>query len=334
MPGLLAAVAVAVVARLASRALPGPLANLDEVVIAVALGLAVAGFGLPERLGPGLRLASTTLLRIGIVLLGVRLSLPEIGRLGARTALVIVALMCLAAVVVLLASRVTSLDARERALVAVGTAVCGNSAIAASAPTIGASDEQVARAVAANTLVGTVALFAYPAIGHAVGVDGAAFGSWAGAAINDTAQVVAAGFAYGEVAGEVAVTVKLVRNALMAPALVVLALVFARRGGQRLTPQGVRRAVPGFLVAFLAVAAANSLGLTDAAADWLGWPVESLALDASRALVLTALAAVGLSTPPSSFRRGGVQMGLVALAAGLAVAVVSFALMVGLGLGA
>ena len=119
----------------------------------------------------------------------------------------------------LVLSRLAAVDSRLAVLLAVGAAVCGNSAVVATSPVIGARPRDTAYAVATVTLFGTIAVFAYPLIGHAAHLGDAVFGLWAGIAINDTSQVVAASSAYSPGAFEVATVVKLIRNALMAPLL-------------------------------------------------------------------------------------------------------------------
>ena len=134
-------------------------------------------------------------------------------------------------------ARLVQVDDRLAVLIAVGSAVCGNTAIVATAPVIGARAREVAYAVATITLFGTLAVFLYPTIGRAVGLSPTSSGLWAGVAVHDTSQVIATGAAFGPEALDVATVVKLIRNALMAPLLFLIAAVWAgARGRQRRHP--------------------------------------------------------------------------------------------------
>ena len=137
--------------------------------------------------------------------------------------------MAVSFAIVLLAARVVRIDGRLAVLIAVGSAVCGNTAIVATAPVIGARAREVAYAVATITLFGTLAVFLYPAIGRAIALPQPQFGLWAGVAVHDTSQVIATSASYGSGALDVATVVKLIRNALMAPLLLVIATVWAAR---------------------------------------------------------------------------------------------------------
>jgi uncharacterized integral membrane protein (TIGR00698 family) len=189
--------------------------------------------------------------------------------------------------------------------------VCGNSAIIATAPVIGARGREVAYAVATITLFGTLAVLVYPAIGHLLGLGDTAFGLWSGIAVNDTSQVVAASASYSARALEVATVVKLIRNAMMAPLLVLIAWQWARRTGREHgTTSGLRRAVPLFVLGFVAMAALRTVGLVDAS-------LAGILDGEARWLILVALAGVGLSIRLGELRSVGPRP----LAVGLATAV-------------
>ena len=174
-------------------------------------------------------------------------------------------------------ARLVRVDDRLAVLIAVGSAVCGNTAIVATAPVIGARAREVAYAVATITLFGTLAVFLYPTIGRAIGLSQPSSGLWAGVAVHDTSQVIATGAAFGPEALDVATVVKLIRNALMAPLLFLIAAVWASRPRQ--APGGAARAGargrldgrredpprrPLFVLGFLALATLRTVGVIDA----------------------------------------------------------------------
>src|SRR5258705_9633342 len=210
LPGLILAVACAIAARLLHGLLPAKAgAVIGEVVMAVMLGLLIGNsVALPGALTPGIRFSFHTLVRAAIVILGAQFSFPQVVAIGGKAGLMIVLLMSLALLVAHALGRVAGVPGRLATLIGVGTAVCGNTAITAAAPAIRARDEEVSFAVATNTLFGTVAVFLYPLLGHWLGLSSAAYGTWAGTAVNDTFQVVAAGLAFSDAARQVATAVE------------------------------------------------------------------------------------------------------------------------------
>lgn len=310
LPGLALAVLVALVARLLHHALP-PAAGtvVGEVLFAVILGLVVGNaVRLPGALRPGIRFSFHTVLRAAIVLLGASLSFQQVVATGFEALLIIVILMSLALAVAHFLGRAMGVSPKLATLIGVGTAVCGNSAIAATAPVIRARDEEVSFAIATNTLFGTVAVLLYPVVGRALHFDDATFGMWAGTAVNDTSQVVAAGFAFSEAAGDVATTVKLTRNALMGLVIVGIGMAYSGSpgSGPSLRPwKRVQQSIPLFVVGFLLMALLHSVGALAWASRALGTDVVALLRDVSRVLILVALAGVGLSTRLDAMRTIG-----------------------------
>ncbi|HKQ63263.1 MAG TPA: putative sulfate exporter family transporter [Candidatus Polarisedimenticolaceae bacterium] len=327
LPGLLLALGVAIVARWLHGLLPGSLAKLlGEVIVAVVLGLAVANvLRLPAIVQPGLRFAFNTVLRTAIVLLGAGLSFRHVAAIGGRAVGMIAVLMALALAVAHLLARSAGVPGKLATLIGVGTAVCGNSAISATAPVIGAKDEETAFAIATNTLFGTLAVFAYPLLGHALHLDAAAFGSWCGTAVNDTSQVVATGFAYGDAAGKIATVVKLTRNALMGPLIVLLGVLYGA-GGRGSLGKRLKASIPLFVLGFLAMALLNTLGAVAWASSLVGRDLGAGLQAIARFLILLALAGVGLGTRFEAMRRIGARPFYVGLATALAVSAASLTL--------
>jgi uncharacterized integral membrane protein (TIGR00698 family) len=311
LPGLAAAIVVALAARASGLILP---ATISAVTIAVLIGLLVGQIPAVRSAGlePGLAFTATRVLRLGIVLLGARLSFDQILGIGLPAAVVVIVTMTAALLLVLALSRVAAVEPALAVLLAVGAAVCGNSAVVATAPVIGARSRDVAYAVATVTLFGTAAVFLYPIVGHAIPLGDVAFGLWSGIAINDTSQVVAASSAFSPGALEVATVVKLIRNALMAPLLIGIAWSWARSGrtaGD--TSAGLRKAVPLFVLGFVAMAALRTVGIIDA-------NLAAILDVASGWLIVTGLAAVGLSIRFEDLRAIGPR----ALAVGFGAAVI------------
>jgi uncharacterized integral membrane protein (TIGR00698 family) len=337
LPGLAAAIAIAIVARLLTTyLLPAILAEVTVALVLGAVGAAVLPAAPRAALAPGVRIAGQRILRVGIVLLGARLSLAEIAGIGGPALGTIVITMTVSLTLVLILARLAGVEPRLAVLLAVGSAVCGNTAIVATAPVIGARPREVAYAVATITLFGSLAVLLYPVIGHALGVDQATFGLWSGVAVHDTSQVIATSSAYGSGALDVATVVKLIRNALMAPLLLGIAWAWATFGPADpdasastggAVDRGIRRAFPIFVLGFVALAALRSVNVIG--------PDLAATLDTiARACILVALAGVGLSIRFDELR----QTRWHAIAIGLVVAVVvglgSLAAITTFGLGA
>jgi len=311
---------------------------VSAVAVAIVLGVLIRNlWGLAETCKPGVSFAVKRLLRVGIALLGAQLSLGQVLRTGATAVLVVATCIVLAILVVRFLSTRMGLSDRLGTLLAVGTSICGVSAIVATAPAIEAKQEETAMAVATITVFGLLAVVVYPLLGRALGLSDVVFGTWAGTAVNDTSQVIAAGLIYSQTAGEVATVVKLTRNLFMAPVIVVLSSWYLRRGQraegreQRAEGRGqkgisLKSAVPGFVLGFVAMAVLNSLGV---------FPPMALDLikTASSWLIVVALAGVGLETNLASLKAIGFRPFYAGLCAATFMAVVSFGLIRIFGIG-
>lgn len=326
IPGLSIALLVALLAQWFHALLPGSIGqSVGSVLIAVLLGLAVGNaVRLPSASASGIRFAFGPLLRLAIVLLGASLSLRAVASIGVKAVSMVVVLMLIALAVAQLLGRLLGISPKLASLLGVGTAVCGNTAISATAPVIGAEDKDISLAIATNTLFGTIAVFLYPILGRAFGFDDALFGTWAGSAVNDTSQVVATGFAYSETAGRVATTVKLTRNALMV--FVIVGMSFAHRDpAARELPfwTMVRKSVPLFVLFFLGLSLANSLGWIGWLSETVGRPIGSDLKSVAKFLTVVALAGVGLATRLSTMRQTGFKPVIVGLVTAVTVSICS-----------
>jgi len=322
-PGLAVAIGIAVISRLIAQVLPSA---VSEVLVAVLLGIVVANVvGLPKSTAPGIAFAVQRILRLGIILLGARLSLAAVLAIGVGALGLVLVCMTVALSVALLVGRAAKLPPRLALLIGVGTAVCGNSAIIATAPVIQAEEREVSFAVATITLFGTLAVFLYPLIGHALGMSDQSFGVWSGVAVNDTSQVVAASSAFSTAARDIATVVKLVRNALMAPLILLIAWWWERRAAvaEGAVSRGIRKAVPLFVLGFLAMVVLRSVGLIDA-------PLAGRIDVVASFCILVALSGVGLSTLIAQMRSMGLTPFYVGLGTAALLAMLSIAAILGL----
>jgi uncharacterized integral membrane protein (TIGR00698 family) len=308
IPGILLVVVVAAISWAISRSVTW----LPAAPLALVLGWAAA-FLVGARLAtdPGVSWSGTRPLRLGVMLLGAQLSLGEIVARGAEAIPLILVALIVVFGAALLIGRLFAIPSELRLLMGAGIGICGNSAIAAVAPIARASQQQVATAVATITVFGTAAVLVYPVVGAALGLSSGDYGVWSGIAIADTAQVVAAGFAAGSEAGEVATITKLTRNAFLGPVVLLIAAQAARSArAEAVAPIGLFTAIPPFVLGFLALAALRSLGVIGEA---LG---DVLALVGGFA-ILVGLAGIGYglrTTRPgrSDFRALGLGFAIMA----------------------
>ncbi|MDP2315797.1 MAG: putative sulfate exporter family transporter [Pseudomonadota bacterium] len=212
--------------------------------------------GIAIGLGPGNPWPKHTpkLVKQGLALcvvgLGFGVDLGVVARVGAEGIVVTALAIVLTLGVGIGLGRLLGVDRVLTVLIAVGTAICGGSAIAAAAPALDAKDEQVGVAIGTVFLLNAAALLVFPPVGHALGMDGPTFGRWAALAIHDTSSVVGAASAYGGGALAIATTTKLARALWIAP----LTLALSWREGR-----GRKFVLPWFIPAFLAAAALVSL---------------------------------------------------------------------------
>lgn len=281
---------------------------LSAVVIAILAGIIIRNaFGLPEKCRPGTTFAVKRILRLGIVLLGMRLSFVDVLKIGGRSLLIIILCITLAILVVRFISRLLGLPDRLGTLIGVGTSICGVSAIVATSPAIEAKEEETAFAVGTITLFGLLAVILYPLIGHLFHFSDAFFGTWAGTAVNDTSQVVATGLSFSERAGEVATVVKLTRNLFMAPVILLLSTFYMVKKAKEAGTENVeikkidyKKTFPVFVLGFVGMAVLRTLGIFSA--EGIGMIKTTAAF-----LIVSAIAGVGLSTSFASMKKIGLK---------------------------
>jgi uncharacterized integral membrane protein (TIGR00698 family) len=356
LPGVGLAIGLALLGRGLSRGIGTGLLGFErspisDISIAVLLGLVIRNtIGLPRVYDRGLRLCARTVLRAGIVLLGLKLSLAEAGALGVTALPIILTCITVALVFVTWINRALGLPGRLGSLIAVGTSICGVSAIAATAPVIEAEEDEVSYAVACITLFGLLALFVYPYLAHALfGAAPRLAGIFLGTAIHDTSQVAGAALMYQQQfrapeALSAATVTKLMRNLCMAA---VIPLVGARHrraarpgaAGGGATGGGARRAlprlatyVPLFVVGFLGTVVLRTAGdygpMAFGVLERATWTQFLHGADMLAAWCLAiAMASIGLGTGLARIRRLGLRPFSVGLAAALLVGGVSATLL-------
>jgi uncharacterized integral membrane protein (TIGR00698 family) len=304
-----------------------PVPRIEYVLWAILLGLVIGNLAGNRPwfkvFEPGIATYELWL-KLGIVLLGVRFLLADLARLGGVSLTLVVLEIVLAIVIIVGFSRLFGLGDKLTALLAVGSSICGVSAIIATKGAIEASDEDASFAIAAILALGAAGLFLYPAIGHLLGMSDHAFGLWAGLAVDNTAEAAAAGNLFSGEAGRVAVLAKTTRNAMIGIVVLGAALYFAAR--DRRAFQGSKLAFvwdrfPKFVLGFLTFSALASAGA------FASGQVTSIA-NASRWAFLLTFAGVGLRINLAEIRRQGVRPFVVGASAELSVAVATLLMVV------
>ncbi len=311
--------------------------GISALTIAIVLGMLVGNTAyahIAPASAAGVTFSKQTLLRLGIILYGLRLTFQDIGHVGLAGVLIdALVLSSTFALAWFLGTRVFGLDRKTAMLIGAGSSICGAAAVMAAEPVVRGRAEQVTVAVSTVVVFGTLAIFLYPVLYHLnaqyqlVTMSPTAYGIFAGSTIHEVAQVVAAGNAVGIDAGNTAVIAKMVRVMMLAPFLIVLSAYLSRAkdpSAAHATPDADgardkpgRIVIPWFALGFVAVAGLNSLAL-------LPQQVVSTAIDIDTVLLAMAMAALGLTTHVSAIRHAGVKP--------LALAALLFAWLIGGGL--
>lgn len=253
---------------------------------------------------PALKFTSKKILKLAIILLGASLSVNVIMSVGKMTFFVMIFTFAMCFGGGNLIRKFFGLNWKLGNLISAGTGICGGSAVAAIAPVIDADDKDIAFAMSSTFLFDMVMVALYPIMGRLLGMSDIAYGIWAGTSVNDTASVVASGYAFSEMAGDFATMVKLTRTIAIIPTVLVFAYIGTRIKQKELQNAGdgkqvnILKVIPWFITGFLALAILNSIGLIPVA-------VSGVMKTASKFLMVTALAAIGPGTSITDFKKAG-----------------------------
>lgn len=320
-PGLMLLLGIALLSTFFATFLPP---YIGAVFVAVVLGVIIANLFKPDPkvFGTGVKLGLGKFLKIAIVLLGAGITFQEILGFGGEGLIIIVVLISFVFASTFWLGRILGVSLKKLLLIAVGISICGNTAVATTAPLVEAEDDEVAMAVGIVTLFGVLSVLSYPLIGLALGMEDLVFGVWAGTAINDTSQVVAAGFIYSEEAGKIATTIKLTRNVMIVPVVLAVGYFYARKMNQGGDGKvRITKIFPTFVLGFLALAMLNSFGA-------FSEEVSEALVGVSKFLILLALSGIGLGVDFKKFTAIGWRPFVLGFSVELLLAVVALFLIV------
>ncbi|MFN4180532.1 MAG: YeiH family protein [Armatimonadota bacterium] len=318
----------------------GKASPISGVLMAIVIGMMVATFvRLPDWFRPGIQFSMTKLLRLGIIFVGIKLSVMDVLKLGAWGIPVVATAIVTGMVFVRWFNNSLRLSDRLGTLLAAGTSICGVTAIVSTAPAIKADEKEVAYAIANVTLFGLLGMFLYPYLAHALLKTSEQVGLFLGTAVHETSQVVGAALTYKEVFNDevvlkAATVTKLTRNLFLAVVVPFLSFLYLKQVSTNGVKFDVTKLLPAFVLGFIAMAIVRSIGdatLQSGAAFgiWTEPAWESLTKSigefwGSRVLLGTAMAAVGLNTHPSVFKGVGAKPFLVGFVGALVVGLVGF----------
>jgi len=362
VPKLLPGIALAVAIVAASIQLTGLINSalgyrgvISYIIITILAGILIRNLiGVHSIFQPGISFCLKKILRLGIIMMGIRLSIYDVLTIGAWGIPIVIICIVVGLVVTTYFTRLLKLPQRLGTLIAVGTSICGASAIVACAPGIDAKKEEVSYAIANITVFGLIAMFAYPYLAHLLFAQNTtAVGLFTGVAIHETAQVAGAGLVYDQTfqttanptAADAAMVTKMVRNALMAIVIPLMSYVYARKNFESDSLSGKTRInplklFPLFIVGFLIMAAIRSVG--DAGINGGGQALGVFSSGAwdntiyyisrwSGYVLATAMAGVGLGTSFSTLKGLGIKPFYVGLLAAIVVGAAGLVLVLVLG---
>lgn len=317
IPGWILLLAIAALASFCSQIVVlGGKHPVEVSALAILLGIGIRNFNwMPVLCSPGVKF-SEKFLALGIVLMGAGLNFQVVSKQAPHILLIILLTMLTGFFLIFYLGKLVSLSPVLSLLLAIGTTICGTTAIAIIAPLVQAPEEETSYAIGTVALFGLLAILTYPALGHFLGMTDLSFGIFAGTAIHSTPQVVGAGFIFSDMAGEVATATKLVRNCFIAPLALVLALVYSQR------TVNILAVFPWFLFGYFVMAFAATEGFFHP-------KLISNLSELGKFLILLGMAGIGLNTRFAAFSEVGLKPLLVGLLGTVIVASVSLG-MIGL----
>jgi uncharacterized integral membrane protein (TIGR00698 family) len=301
---------------------------LESLVLAILLGSAVRTFWYPpQHFAAGIHFSAKTLLEVAVVLLGASVSASAIAGEGLALIASIVAVVIVALCVSYAIGRALKLPHSMALLIACGNSICGNTAIAAAAPAIGADSDEIAGSIAFTAVLGVIAVLGLPLLMPLLGFSATQYGVFAGLTVYAVPQVLAATAPVGLISVQVGTLVKLVRVLMLGPVVLVLALTNRRQlpsrsqageaGGSKRNQLALHQLLPWFIIGFLALMALRSTGLIPVVLDA---PTSTLAT----LLTTVSMAALGLGVDARSVARAGSRVTCVVILSLLVLGLLSY----------
>lgn len=307
---------ISIVAYFIGRMLP----IIGGPVFGLLIGMILSNtIGKAESTAAGIVFCSKKILQWSIILLGCGLSLTEVWKTGSESLLVMLITLLAAFAAAYGFGRLMNIPENLNSLIAVGTGICGGSAIAAVSPIIKAKNDEIAYGISVVFFMNMIAVLAFPSIGHWLHLSDEGFGLWAGTAIHDTSSVVAAGYIFSDEAGAYATIVKLTRTTLIIPIVFVFAIIMSKREQKNKSAQySMKKVFPWFIVWFLAASLLNTMNL-------FSQDIVEMTHFLAKFMIIMALSAIGLSSNLRSIVQSGYRPLVFGFAVWIAVTFTSLA---------
>lgn len=322
--GLLLCLCIAIPCWMLGRALPVIGGPVFAILAGMAIALLVRDKG---RAQAGIAYTSKTILQYAVILLGFGLNLSEVAKVGLQSLPIILSTITTSLVVSFLLHRLLHIPSNISTLVGVGSSVCGGSAIAATAPVIGADDEEIAQSISVIFLFNVIAALIFPKLGMILGLSNEGFGLFAGTAVNDTSSVTAAAAAWDGLHGsntlDAATIVKLTRTLAIIPITLVLAVRRARKAesenGEKIS---LRQVFPFFILFFIGASVITTVAVAAGVPAEVFLPMKDL----SKFFIVMAMGAIGLQTDVVKLIKSGAKPILMGLSCWIGITLVSLGL--------
>jgi uncharacterized integral membrane protein (TIGR00698 family) len=295
---------------------------IGGAVFGIIIGIAINNtVGKPKKSLNGVTFTSKKILQWAIIVLGAGLSLTQVWKTGLNSFSVMIFTLSTAFLAAYGFGKLMGIPSNLKALIGVGTAICGGSAIAAISPIIEADEMEIAYSISTIFLFNIIAVLIFPPLGHLLGFSDNAFGLWAGTAINDTSSVVAAGYAFSNAAGTYATIVKLTRTTMIIPISLIFSVLISIQKKKNAKDTGkvnysLKKIFPWFILWFLVASLLNTLGLFDATS------IKYINI-LGKFMIVMALSAVGLSADFKKMLKTGIKPMILGLIVWFTVAIVS-----------
>ena len=320
LPGILLCLAISVPAWMLGQLVPvvgGP-------VFSILIGMILTGF-IKNRtmMSAGVTYTSKKILQYAVILLGFGMNLSVIASTGLQSLPIIVSTISTSLIVAFILYKALKIPSKISVLVGVGSSVCGGSAIAATAPVIDASDEEIAQSISVIFLFNVIAALVFPALGGMLGLSNYGFGLFAGTAVNDTSSVTAAASAWDAIHGsnalETAAIVKMTRTLSIIPITLVLAFYRSKKEVGKNSKFSMKKIFPYFILYFVLASVITTVCTTLGVPGSVFSPFKTL----SRFLIVMAMAAIGLNTNFVKLIKSGGKPIFVGLCCWISIACVS-----------
>ena len=303
-PGIILTVVVAIAANFISEFVPGKLisAGVFSLLLGMVINPLISDNNIYEK---GTGFVSKRILKFSIILMGATLSFNQVIQVG-KYSLIVMSFTLLAAFGGgYYLGKLFKMDWKLSGLISAGTGICGGSAIAAIAPTINAKNKDIAYAISATFIFDVIMVVLFPIAGKYFGMSDLGFGLWTGTAVNDTSSVVAAGYAFSDLAGNFSLIVKLTRTLSIVPAVLIFSYINEKinlkantEGKFEKQKVNLKKLFPWFIIMFLIVVAIKSLG-------FISLELSNQISTISKFFMVMALGAIGLSTNFNEVSKSG-----------------------------